>query len=191
MAAVVSFGVVSAVGARGSAEQRPYLVPIPSMESAAVPRRATAPVPDEADRYRAAPPEEGQPPEPRSTIVMGERRTPPAPAKPTPKPKPKPRPKPARITVATASLRRPTLVWKAVPGAAYYNLIVWRDGARVLDLWPARPRALLPTNWQYQGKSRKLAPGRYLWFAYPGFGPRAEARYGEPVQSGVLVIERK
>ena len=76
-------------------------------------------------------------------------------------------------------------------GADYYNLIVWRDGRRVLDLWPASNRALLPRTWTYEGRSRALTPGRYLWFVYPGFGPKAQGRYGSQVQRGVLVIDRK
>jgi hypothetical protein len=78
-----------------------------------------------------------------------------------------------------------------VAGASYYNLIIWRDGRRLLDLWPSSSHVLLPGTWSYQGKTRALSPGRYLWFAYPGFGARAEARYGDPVRSGILVVDRK
>jgi len=95
------------------------------------------------------------------------------------------------VPVRTARLERPKLSWRAVAGASYYNVIVWRKGERVLDLWPARNRALLPGSWTSKGVSRTLSPGRYLWFVYPGFGARADARYGEPVQSGILVIDRK
>jgi hypothetical protein len=85
----------------------------------------------------------------------------------------------------------PRLSWKLVAGASYYNVIVWRKAQRVLDLWPSVNRVLLPESWTHQGKSRTLSPGRYLWFVYAGFGARADARYGEPVQGGILVIDRK
>jgi hypothetical protein len=102
------------------------------------------------------------------------------------------RPSPLGLPVVRKSRHdRLTLSWAAVAGASYYNLIVWRNGRRVLDLWPSVNRTLLPTSWTHEGTSRTLAPGRYLWFVYPGFGARAEARYGEPVQSGILVIDRK
>jgi hypothetical protein len=49
---------------------------------------------------------------------------------------------------------------------------------------------LLPQTWTYDGVGGSLAPGRYLWFAYPGFGPKASARYGKHAQSGVLVVSK-
>lgn len=95
------------------------------------------------------------------------------------------------VPVRTARFERPKLSWRAVAGASYYNVIVWRKAERVLDLWPVHNRTLLPGRWTSKGVSRTLSPGRYLWFVYPGFGARADARYGEPVQSGILVIDRK
>ena len=68
--------------------------------------------------------------------------------------------------------------WPAVRGAAYYDLVLWRDGRRVLDRWPREPRLALPT----------LAPGHYLWFAYPGFGPRAAGRFGPLAGSGTVAV---
>jgi hypothetical protein len=99
----------------------------------------------------------------------------------------RPAPRPFAKTPAT----RAKIAWRRVRGADYYNLIVWRQGQRVLDLWPSQNRALLPRTWSYEGKSRTLAPGRYLWFVYPGFGPKAQGRYGSQVQRGILVIDRK
>jgi hypothetical protein len=102
-----------------------------------------------------------------------------------------PEPAPSPVPVRRTRRERASLAWKAVGGASYYNVIVWRKGRRVLDLWPSRNRALLPASWTYEGARRTLAPGRYLWFVYPGFGPRAAAQYGKPVQSGILVVDRK
>ena len=102
-----------------------------------------------------------------------------------------PKPAPSPVPVQRTKRERASLAWKAVGGASYYNVIVWRKGQRVLDLWPSRNRTLLPASWTYKGARRTLAPGRYLWFVYPGFGPRAAAQYGKRVQSGILVVDRK
>jgi hypothetical protein len=51
----------------------------------------------------------------------------------------------------------------------------------VLDRWPREPRLALAA----------LAPGRYLWFAYPGLGPRAAARFGPLAGSGTLVVRTR
>ena len=102
-----------------------------------------------------------------------------------------PRPAASPAPLRTTSQQGAALAWKAVKGASYYNLIVWRNGGRVLDLWPSANHARLPASWRYKGVRRKLVPGRYLWFVHPGFGPKIDARYGGPVQSGVLVVDRK
>jgi hypothetical protein len=63
----------------------------------------------------------------------------------------------------------PLLSWKAVPKAAYYNVIVTRSGKRVATGWP------LGLSWR---TPRHLAPGLYRWYVWPGFGPKDQARYG-------------
>ena len=80
------------------------------------------------------------------------------------------------------------VTWKKVSGATYYDLILWRDGKRVLDLWPASSHALVPKRVSYRGAHHRLQPGRYLWFVYPGYGPRASHKYGELAGTGVLLV---
>ena len=80
------------------------------------------------------------------------------------------------------------LRWNAVAGATYYNLVLWRDGKRVLDLWPTSPQAVLPSAWSYHGIQHRLVPGRYLWFVYPGIGAKASQQYGALAGSGVVVV---
>lgn len=87
-----------------------------------------------------------------------------------------PRPLP-RVVERVATGSAPAVTWPAVRGAAYYDLVLWQDGRRVLDLWPRTPRQALA----------RLTPGRYLWFAYPGFGPRAAGRFGPLAGSGTVV----
>ncbi len=70
--------------------------------------------------------------------------------------------------VAQASPQRASeprrLRWTSVSGAAFYNVILWRDGERVLDLWPRTSSVKLPV--------RRLTSGVYQWFVYPV--PRAD-----------------
>jgi hypothetical protein len=81
-----------------------------------------------------------------------------------------------------------TIHWKEVPNATYYDVVLWRDGKRLLDVWPTSARALLPRNMSPRGG---LSPGRYLWFIYPGFDAKALQHYGALAGSGVFVIEAK
>jgi hypothetical protein len=91
-------------------------------------------------------------------------------------------------TTTMQDLSAATISWQPVAGASYYNLVVWRGHRRILDLWPTSTRVRLPQTWDYHGVRGSVSPGRYLWFAYPGFGPKASAHYGTPVQRGVLTL---
>jgi hypothetical protein len=81
----------------------------------------------------------------------------------------------------------PTLKWNDA-SAPYYDFVLWRGGERILDLWPDVPHVTLPRQWTFAGHGYRLAPGRYLWFVYPGIGPRQDARYGPLAKSGSFVI---
>jgi hypothetical protein len=96
-----------------------------------------------------------------------------------------------RRSVVVATRARRTLRWGSVANASYYNLVLWRDGKRFLDLWPTLSHVVLPTASVENGAQVRLTPGRYLWFAYPGFGPKASQRYGALAGSGVLVVQPK
>ena len=84
----------------------------------------------------------------------------------------------------------PALVWRSVRGARYYNLQLFRipAGARssqavsadqkILSVWPAKTRFKLTRTWRYLGKRYRLSRGTYRWFVWPGFGVRADAKYG-------------
>ena len=76
----------------------------------------------------------------------------------------------------TTAGERVSLRWARVPGATYYNVILWRNGARVLDFWPHRATVRVPRA--------KLQPGTYLWFVYPGFGSERARRFGELAKRG-------
>jgi hypothetical protein len=63
----------------------------------------------------------------------------------------------------------PTLVWKPVRRAHYYNAQLLRRGHKILTRWPRAPHLQLG----------KLVPARYCWYVWPGFGKRSEHRYGD------------
>jgi hypothetical protein len=71
------------------------------------------------------------------------------------------------------------LRWRAVRRASYYNVQVWRGSRRkVVTAWPRG------TSYRV----RRLRPGRYTWYVYPGFGGRAAARYGRLLGTGTFVV---
>lgn len=72
------------------------------------------------------------------------------------------------------------LRWQPVRGATLYNVILWRNGARALDLWPTAASVRVPEG--------RLAPGVYQWFVYPAFGTGNARSYGRVVAHGRLRI---
>jgi hypothetical protein len=87
-----------------------------------------------------------------------------------------------------AVVRRPPLLsWVAVRGATYYNIQLVYSGRKVLSVWPKRNQLQLRGSWRYHGAHR-LKKGRYTWFAWPGFGARSAARYGQLLGQGSFVV---
>jgi hypothetical protein len=87
---------------------------------------------------------------------------------------------------ADAAKRLPTLRWRARRDARYYNLQLFRNGRKILSAWPTKPHYTLRATWRYRGKSYKLASGRYRWYVWPGYGPRAQHRYGRLLAKGLV-----
>lgn len=81
-----------------------------------------------------------------------------------------------------------TLAWTEVRGATYYNVILWQGSERLLDLFTPKASVRLPARWTYRGSGRRLKPGEYLWFVYPGFGRPEQARFGQLADSGIFEI---
>jgi hypothetical protein len=75
----------------------------------------------------------------------------------------------------------PLLRWTPVRRARYYNVQLFRGGAKILSAWPARPLYQLKKSWSFRGKRQRLAPGRYHWIVWPGFGPRSKTNYGKQI----------
>jgi hypothetical protein len=103
---------------------------------------------------------------------------------------------------ATSSVPRPwlsqtaaagavqTITWRPVAGATYYDLVVWQDGRRVLDLWPTAAAVSVPRNANDE-RGDGLGAGQYLWFAYPGFGAKSSKQYGALAGSGAFVVHQR
>ena len=72
----------------------------------------------------------------------------------------------------------PLLRWLPRARATYYNVQLYRNGKKILSRWPTRARLQLRTQWRYKGRLYRLRDSRYLWYVFPGFGPRTADRYG-------------
>ncbi len=82
----------------------------------------------------------------------------------------------------------PLFAWVRVGRARYYNVQLFRGQRKVLSAWPSRPRLQLAARWRYNGRRFTLAPGRYRWQVWPGFGSRSEARYGKLLGKSEFVV---
>jgi large repetitive protein len=72
----------------------------------------------------------------------------------------------------------PLLAWRTVPGARFYNVQLYRNGRKVLTMWPSRSQLQLRSRWIHQGRRYELRPAAYTWVVWPAFGTRAHPRYG-------------
>ncbi|HXV57935.1 MAG TPA: HYR domain-containing protein [Gaiellaceae bacterium] len=89
------------------------------------------------------------------------------------------RPSPILAPAWGAVVHAPPLVdWTSVRRATYYNMQVWRDGRKILSVWPLRSRYRLRSTWTFRGKRYSLAEGRTTVYVWPGFGSKAAVRYG-------------
>lgn len=84
--------------------------------------------------------------------------------------------------------RPPLLAWIKIPNATYYNAQLYRGSQKVLSAWPNRARLKLARSWLYAGRRFQLRSGLYRWYVWPGFGPRAAGRYGQPLGQGTFTV---
>jgi hypothetical protein len=100
---------------------------------------------------------------------------------------------PGRRLLAPAADARltapPLLMWTPVRHASYYNVQLYHDG-KVLSAWPERASLQLRGVWEFARHRYRLKPGTYRWYVWPGFGPRAAARYGRMIGAATFVIGR-
>jgi hypothetical protein len=99
---------------------------------------------------------------------------------------------PKAKTAATATAQggrttaRHVLRWKRRAGARYYNVQLFRNGRKVLSAWPTGNHYTLRARWRYRGRTHRLVPGRYRWYVWAGYGPRAAHRYGRLLAKGAV-----
>ena len=84
----------------------------------------------------------------------------------------------------------PVLTWTPVRGARYYNVQLFRNGRRVLSAWPTAAHLGLTALWTDGRHTYRLVPGRYRWYVWPGFGPRAQRRFGALVGRRTFIVPR-
>lgn len=68
--------------------------------------------------------------------------------------------------------------WRSISRATLYNVVLWRDGERTLDMWPRRAAIRIPKH--------RLAPGVYQWFVYPWLGTSKRPTYGRVLAHGKI-----
>ena len=112
---------------------------------------------------------------PKTSVTRGAKEHVTSPASPKPVP-------------TTEGRSQPVLHWRSSPKTAFFDVVLWRDGHRLLDSWPTEGTLRIPSSWSYRGHAYRLDPGSYLWFVYPGIGPRSAGRYGPLLASGRFTI---
>jgi hypothetical protein len=70
------------------------------------------------------------------------------------------------------------LRWVAATGATYYNVQLFRNGQKVMSVWPLGETFKVPRAWSFDGHRHRLVRGTYRWYVWPGIGARAKAKYG-------------
>ena len=82
----------------------------------------------------------------------------------------------------------PLLRWRNVPTPAVPQRPALPRHAKGPHTWPVRARLRLHRAWRYGGVHRRLAPGVYRWFVWPGFGRRSAHRYGSLIGTRRFVV---
>jgi hypothetical protein len=85
---------------------------------------------------------------------------------------------------------RPMLRWRSVKKASYYNVQLWFRGKKVFTTWPAGPGFRIPAQWSYLGHTYSFGPGKWVWYVFPGFGPRSKHKYGPLLGKGAFVAKK-
>ena len=82
----------------------------------------------------------------------------------------------------------PLLGWTRVRRATYYNVQLFRGHRKLLSAWPSSTSFQLRASWRFAGHTRRLSPGRYRWYVWPGYGKRSTRRFGELIGSRSFVV---
>src|SRR5581483_10561979 len=89
-----------------------------------------------------------------------------------------------------AKLKRPPLLaWSKLAGTSYYNVQIFFEGHKVLSVWPVDTKLPLTRAWTYNGVKFTLKKGRYRWYVWPGYGPRAASKYGKLLGGSLFYVK--
>jgi len=83
----------------------------------------------------------------------------------------------------------PLLAWSKLAGTSYYNVQIFFEGHKVLSVWPVDAKLPLTRAWTYNGVKHTLKKGRYRWYVWPGYGPRAASKYGKLLGGSLFYVE--
>jgi hypothetical protein len=90
---------------------------------------------------------------------------------------------------AGARVRGPvSLAWQEKAGTTFYNLQLYRNGVKIMSVWPRRPGFVIPRSWRYGGKAYALVPGRYVWYVWPAKGTRAQPQFGRVLGRSSFIV---
>jgi len=93
------------------------------------------------------------------------------------------------LPTAGARVRGPvSLAWQEKAGTTFYNLQLYRNGVKIMSVWPRRPGFVIPRSWRYGGKSYALVPGRYVWYVWPAKGTRAQPQFGRVLGRSSFIV---
>jgi hypothetical protein len=108
----------------------------------------------------------------------------------------------ARVKATKKGLK---ISWARMGGADYYNLQLFlvpnllerslqpasaAADVKVLTVWPKKTSYVLKQSWKFNGAKRRLRPGVYRWYVWPGFGARAAVDYGPLMGTSSFVVIR-
>lgn len=97
---------------------------------------------------------------------------------------------PLRPLSGTVVHAPPRLTWRTVRGADYYNVQLLKGGRKILSAWPHGAHLQLRLSWKYKGAHRRLGPGLYRWYVWPGYGSRSAQRYGPRLGGSSFRVRR-
>jgi hypothetical protein len=87
--------------------------------------------------------------------------------------------------------RAPLVTWAPVKKARFYNVQLWRNGVKLLTIWPSKPRLALDNTWTFAGVRRHLTNGTYQLYVWPAFGTTAAPKYGKLVGRVRFAVKRR
>jgi hypothetical protein len=72
----------------------------------------------------------------------------------------------------------PLIDWTSVGSATYYNMQLWREGRKILSVWPSNSSYRLRADWRFGSRHYALRQATYRVYVWPGFGAKSAADYG-------------